>query len=331
MAASLVRVEAASSSIFGRAGREALPERHTGNGACCPPCGAAPGLWNTPHWRPARHHRLPAARGASLGDSPQLGRGGHQAGSAGAPVVSPAALVQMRRHSGWRWLQIGSQEHGTTFRGERTGSSIQAASSARTAATQGPSQAPVRKVLSWCLAEARSAAETVGQAVSQAPVLRHLPAALRAWVAAVLACIACVVGALAVSRLSLGPAYPVALAMAVVGDFGEVGPQRRGRGLRPALKKQSAIEMEGEVQKALPNAMFQVALDNGCQVLAHISGKIRRNRIEIFQGDRVKVEISPYDLTRGRITHRNRRAGQGGPAPPGGGPGGPPGGAPAPA
>eukprot|EP00243_Klebsormidium_subtile_P005220 TRINITY_DN2061_c0_g2_i1.p2 TRINITY_DN2061_c0_g2~~TRINITY_DN2061_c0_g2_i1.p2 ORF type:complete len:131 (-),score=38.73 TRINITY_DN2061_c0_g2_i1:306-656(-) len=105
--------------------------------------------------------------------------------------------------------------------------------------------------------------------------------------------------------------------MALMGDFGEIGKRPRASSVRPALKKQAAIEMEGEVQKALPNAMFQVALDNGCQVLAHISGKIRRNRIEIFQGDRVKVEISPYDLTRGRITHRNRRAGQG-PTTPGG-------------
>jgi translation initiation factor IF-1 len=136
------------------------------------------------------------------------------------------------------------------------------------------------------------------------------------------------VGALVVARLPVGATSPFLMAMALVGDFGEVGPRRRSSTLRPAIKKQAAIEMEGQVQKALPNAMFQVALDNGCQVLAHISGKIRRNRIEIFQGDRVKVEISPYDLTRGRITHRNRRAGSG-PAPPSGTP--PPGGAPAPA
>nr|YP_010932362.1 translation initiation factor 1 [Hormidiella parvula]WKT06021.1 translation initiation factor 1 [Hormidiella parvula] len=74
------------------------------------------------------------------------------------------------------------------------------------------------------------------------------------------------------------------------------------------MKKQQPIEMEGVVTKALPNAMFYVSLDNGCQVLAHISGKIRRNRIEIYAGDRVRVEITPYDLRRGRIIHRLRRS-----------------------
>nr|YP_010933415.1 translation initiation factor 1 [Streptosarcina arenaria]YP_010933515.1 translation initiation factor 1 [Streptosarcina costaricana]WKT08874.1 translation initiation factor 1 [Streptosarcina arenaria]WKT08978.1 translation initiation factor 1 [Streptosarcina costaricana] len=74
------------------------------------------------------------------------------------------------------------------------------------------------------------------------------------------------------------------------------------------MKKQQPIEMEGVVTKSLPNAMFYVSLDNGCQVLAHISGKIRRNRIEIYAGDRVRVEITPYDLRRGRIIHRLRRS-----------------------
>lgn len=70
--------------------------------------------------------------------------------------------------------------------------------------------------------------------------------------------------------------------------------------------KQNLIEMEGIVIDSLPNAMFLVNLNNGCQVLAYISGKIRRNYIRILVGDRVKVELSPYDLTKGRITYRLR-------------------------
>lgn len=64
------------------------------------------------------------------------------------------------------------------------------------------------------------------------------------------------------------------------------------------------IEVEGRVTQPLPNAMFTVELANGHQVLAHISGKIRKNYIKILPGDRVLVELSPYDLTRGRITYR---------------------------
>ena len=72
------------------------------------------------------------------------------------------------------------------------------------------------------------------------------------------------------------------------------------------LAKQDLIEMEGTVTESLPNAMFRVDLDNGFNVLAHISGKIRRNYIKILPGDRVKVELTPYDLTKGRITYRLR-------------------------
>ena len=72
----------------------------------------------------------------------------------------------------------------------------------------------------------------------------------------------------------------------------------------PRLAKQDLIEMEGTVMESLPNAMFRVDLDNGFNVLAHISGKIRRNYIKILPGDRVKVELTPYDLTKGRITYR---------------------------
>jgi|TARA_B110000902_G_scaffold72330_1_gene85464 translation initiation factor IF-1 len=73
------------------------------------------------------------------------------------------------------------------------------------------------------------------------------------------------------------------------------------------LDKQELIEMEGVVSDTLPNAMFRVVLDNGFQVLAHISGKIRRNHIKILLGDRVTVELTPYDLTKGRITFRIRK------------------------
>ena len=64
------------------------------------------------------------------------------------------------------------------------------------------------------------------------------------------------------------------------------------------------IEVEGKVVEPLPNAMFHVELENGHRVLAHVSGKIRMNFIKILPGDRVTVELSPYDLTRGRITYR---------------------------
>ena len=67
------------------------------------------------------------------------------------------------------------------------------------------------------------------------------------------------------------------------------------------------IQAEGAVVDALPNAMFTVELENGHKVLAHASGKMRKNFIRIIPGDRVKVEISPYDLTRGRITYRGRQ------------------------
>ncbi len=69
-------------------------------------------------------------------------------------------------------------------------------------------------------------------------------------------------------------------------------------------KREEAIEMEGTVVEPLPNAMFRVELENGHKVLAHISGKMRMHYIRILPGDKVVVELSPYDLTRGRITYR---------------------------
>lgn len=72
------------------------------------------------------------------------------------------------------------------------------------------------------------------------------------------------------------------------------------------MAKEEAIEVEGTVVEPLPNAMFRVKLDNGHVVLAHISGKMRKYYIRILPGDRVTVELSPYDLTRGRITYREK-------------------------
>ena len=70
------------------------------------------------------------------------------------------------------------------------------------------------------------------------------------------------------------------------------------------VAKKDAIEVEGTVLEPLPNTMFAVELENGHRVLAHISGKLRMNFIRILPGDRVRIELSPYDLTRGRITYR---------------------------
>jgi translation initiation factor IF-1 len=72
------------------------------------------------------------------------------------------------------------------------------------------------------------------------------------------------------------------------------------------LAKEGTVEFEGEVVEALPNAMFRVRLDNGHEVLTHVAGKLRRYRIRILPGDRVRVEVSPYDLNRGRIVYRER-------------------------
>ena len=83
------------------------------------------------------------------------------------------------------------------------------------------------------------------------------------------------------------------------------GPALRMRkGSTPPVAKRDAIEVEGTVIEPLPNTMFAVELENGHRVLAHISGKLRMNFIRILPGDRVRVELSPYDLTRGRITYR---------------------------
>ena len=70
------------------------------------------------------------------------------------------------------------------------------------------------------------------------------------------------------------------------------------------MAKEEPIEVEGTIKEALPNAMFKVELDNGYEVLGYISGKMRKHYIRILPGDRVKIQLSPYDLTRGRIVYR---------------------------
>ncbi|ADU52350.1 MULTISPECIES: translation initiation factor IF-1 [Thermaerobacter] len=71
-------------------------------------------------------------------------------------------------------------------------------------------------------------------------------------------------------------------------------------------RKENVVEVQGTVVEPLPNGMFRVELDNGHKVMAHVSGKIRMHFIRILPGDRVTLELSPYDLTRGRITYRHR-------------------------
>jgi len=72
------------------------------------------------------------------------------------------------------------------------------------------------------------------------------------------------------------------------------------------MSKEESIEVEGTVLEPLPNAMFRVELDNGHKILAHVSGKMRMHFIRILVGDKVNVQLSPYDLTRGRITYRHK-------------------------
>jgi len=73
------------------------------------------------------------------------------------------------------------------------------------------------------------------------------------------------------------------------------------------MVKEEPIEVEGVVKEALPNAMFKVVLDNGHEVLGYISGKMRKHYIRILPGDRVKIQLSPYDLTKGRIVYRESK------------------------
>ena len=77
-------------------------------------------------------------------------------------------------------------------------------------------------------------------------------------------------------------------------------------GGRVGVSKSDVIEVEGVVTESYPNAMFEVELPNGHKILAHVSGKMRMNYIRIYPGDKVTIELSPYDLTRGRITWRSK-------------------------
>jgi len=86
------------------------------------------------------------------------------------------------------------------------------------------------------------------------------------------------------------------------GDRFEICPRTK----MEIMAKEEAIEVEGRVVEPLPNAMFRVELENGHRVLAHISGKMRMHFIKILPGDKVTVELSPYDLTRGRIVYRTK-------------------------
>jgi translation initiation factor IF-1 len=79
---------------------------------------------------------------------------------------------------------------------------------------------------------------------------------------------------------------------------------KTGDGQRADMAKEDLIEFSGTVTELLPNAMFRVKLDNNHEVLAHTSGKMRKNRIRVLAGDKVNVEMTPYDLTKGRITFR---------------------------
>jgi translation initiation factor IF-1 len=94
---------------------------------------------------------------------------------------------------------------------------------------------------------------------------------------------------------------PVGVRLRCTAAAGPVHPTRRNVLPKP---KEDAIVLEGTVVESLPNAMFKVELENGHPVLAHISGKMRMHYIRILPGDRVQVELTPYDLTRGRITYR---------------------------
>jgi translation initiation factor IF-1 len=82
--------------------------------------------------------------------------------------------------------------------------------------------------------------------------------------------------------------------------------QRAKRMERAGVAKEQTLQVEGTIVESLPNTMFRVDLDNGHRILGHISGKMRKHYIRILPGDKVTVELSPYDLTRGRITYRHR-------------------------
>jgi translation initiation factor IF-1 len=98
--------------------------------------------------------------------------------------------------------------------------------------------------------------------------------------------------------------WPTGLCYNFLGVKTKNSLKTRNNEVKSMAKKEEAIEVEGTVIEPLPNAMFRVELENGHKVLAHISGKMRMHYIRILPGDRVTVQLSPYDLTRGRIVYR---------------------------
>jgi translation initiation factor IF-1 len=95
------------------------------------------------------------------------------------------------------------------------------------------------------------------------------------------------------------PTFPAALRLANAGTACKRAPHTRKH-----MAKDDVIEFEGTVSETLPNTMFRVKLENGHEIIAHISGRMRKNYIRILTGDKVKVEMTPYDLSKGRITYR---------------------------
>ena len=115
--------------------------------------------------------------------------------------------------------------------------------------------------------------------------------------------------AVELARLRCDGDVSVATETVANGDDGNEPAAQRQRVEQTAkeqMAKEEQIEMEGIVVDTLPNTMFRVELDNGHKLIAHISGKMRKNYIRILTGDRVKVELTPYDLSKGRITFRER-------------------------
>ena len=100
----------------------------------------------------------------------------------------------------------------------------------------------------------------------------------------------------------MGPVYAGSLVLPT-GVLLHRSPRRNGSSVLPK-SKEDAIVMEGKVLEPLPNAMFRVKLDNDHEILAHTAGKMRKHRIRVLAGDRVNVEMTPYDLSKGRITFR---------------------------
>jgi translation initiation factor IF-1 len=110
------------------------------------------------------------------------------------------------------------------------------------------------------------------------------------------------------------PALPPRLSFCPARSYGARHKERKRSGNRSPMAKEELLEMRGTVVELLPNAMFRVRLENDHEILGHTAGKMRKNRIRVLVGDEVLVELTPYDLTKGRITYRFM-PGRGGPGP----------------